>query len=179
MGDSMMGNGPIDMRLLLLASLLLALAPPFAAGSKAAHGKPGPMPQSCPASRAEEKFSESFPIGAGPPPLWAVLWAPTTQLHIRASDKYTHGYGHKLMWVIDPTGPEEGLTVRGWNLATGKRVWFGLENTTGANGEEGTVAHLDRAKGTPEDRGWTQFPGAVYFPSSGCYVFYSRWAQGG
>ena len=175
-----MAERGMAMRALAVLSLALAVIAPLAPpGDAAATSKPGLMPQNCPPSRAEEKFSPSFPVGAGPSPLWAVLWEPSAQLHIRASDKYPRGYGHKLMWVIDPTGPAKGLTVRGWNLSTGKKVWFDLENTTGANGEAGTPVHLDRARGTEEGTGWTQFPGAVYFPSSGCYVFFARWSRGG
>jgi len=34
-----------------------------------------------------------------------------------------HGWGFKVLWLLDPTATSP-VTLRGWNLETGKRIWF-------------------------------------------------------
>jgi hypothetical protein len=79
----------------------------------------------------------------------------------------------KILWALVP-GTTDTVTLRGWNLATGRRVVFGLPDVSG----HGKVGMLDPRAGGSNPDGWGGFPSDEYFPSAGCYVLFAQWRTG-
>jgi hypothetical protein len=79
----------------------------------------------------------------------------------------------KILWALAP-GTTDTVTLRGWNLSTGKRVVFGLSNVSG----NGKVVVLDPRAGGSNPDGWGGFPSDESFPSAGCYVLFAQWSTG-
>ena len=139
----------------------------------------GPAPANCPPAPAPQSFAPKvFGPGVGGAPVWAVFGGQSAVLpgepHSTVSPPHTRdGWQMKILWALAPATTDT-VTLRGWNLSTGKRVVFGLSDVAG----NGTVGMLDPRSGGGNPDGWGGFPSDEYFPSAGCYVLFAQWRTG-
>jgi hypothetical protein len=85
-----------------------------------------------------------------------------------------YGYPQKIFWQLNSRahGP---VTVHGWNVRTGQRIWFGrpLPGPKPAAGTAAPVIAWPSAIIRPH-----RFPSLTFVPSAGCYVLQAQWRGG-
>lgn len=90
----------------------------------------GPAPQNCPITNLVHEINGGPPLGAGVAgggvlignSLWAIQ-----QKHASLAfnpKRSNFRYGEKIYWQLIH-GSRGPVTLRGWNMRTGQRIWFG------------------------------------------------------
>jgi hypothetical protein len=86
----------------------------------------GRAPSNCPATPTPQSFHpQVFGPGVGSSPVWAIIGGQSavipTEPHSAATPPHTrYGWPTKILWAMAP-GTTDMVTLRGWNLKTGKR----------------------------------------------------------
>jgi len=87
-----------------------------------------------------------------------------------------HGWGFKVLWLLDPTATSP-VTLRGWNLETGKRIWF-IMTDRAASTHPVLDPKMPPVGSASTPAGWGNFPTDVIVPSAGCHVLFAQWTKG-
>ena len=142
----------------------------------------GPAPENCP--RSGQLETKTFPpewggnsgaetlIGRGL--AWGGL-PPNQTYHFKDT-----GNGLKIVWAVGPLLPNEVITVRILNLATGQSIPAGLVTS---HGPTPTADHIVLGASPPDyfynpQPGWYVRGSYFEFPAPGCYRLEVQWPGG-
>jgi hypothetical protein len=96
-----------------------------------------------------------------------------------------HGLGQKILWAVRRDF-RQTVTLRGWNVRTGKRMLFQFPTQPGAAGQrvERVGIWLPSYQfvlpiGYTASIAWHGYPSAWFVPSAGCYFVRAAWKGGG
>jgi hypothetical protein len=173
---------------------LLALFPvtvlPALGASSAQPARPrvspnlGAVPGNCPAGANPHNVNPAGGSWIGSGPVQAVgLWrGPQDVLPVGGRQRY--GYPQKVLWLVGRKLHQD-VTVRGWNLRTGQRVWFGFTDQGPYRSTPVPVGILYYRYPTAMStdpvfaRRWFGYSSLIFVPAAGCYVLYAQWRTGG
>jgi hypothetical protein len=150
---------------------LVVVARPADAHQARATSVWGPPPTNCPSTPPSHHLFTSgsgFTMdGVGGSPVWA-------------GSPYLHAVVHsggemKVLWLLEP-GTKDPVTLRGWNLRTGRAIRFVVPSL---RINWATRAKLDPSKVTSFSApdGWEDFPSDLVLSGAGCYVVFAQWKQ--
>ncbi len=165
-------DGMVMLALLAVASAAGVLWPAGAAMVSANKPSPhyGPVPKNCPPRAPMQRLAGAFHHAFGRAPLWVNPSTVDGILHTRTRPRAPY------QKAVSAAGPAltDVITVRGWNLASGKAVMFGDSPQTA-----GPVLRLDPMSDAyrrdKNARRFLFYCGYLFFPSSGSYVLVGRW----
>ena len=150
----------------------------------------GPVPRNCPGAARTVVLKGVFgtgvnSTGAGAFPVWGSFGGPRATLAFGAQAdvpgvfQAPYGWGHKLLWALDPRFKGR-VTLQGGSLHGHARLWFGVVEK-GAPDTLVRVVSLDARRQKAYSGGagaWPEFPSGLYVPRAGCYYLQARWPGG-
>lgn len=140
----------------------------------------GTAPQNCPivspsAIHHAQGTTPYIWVGAGQLKGYSGWYVVNHRLALGFGDRTKYGYPQKIFWQLMNRSPGP-VILRGWNLRTGQRIWFGhplLEAHPKPLVPPPVIAWASAI--VRNDRA----PTLTFVPSAGCYVLQATWHGGG
>ncbi len=150
----------------------------------------GPVPRTCPGAAHTVVLKGVFgagdnATGAGTFPVWGSFGGPSATLAFGSQASAPgvfaapYGWGHKMLWVLDPRFKGR-VTLRGGLLSGRTPLWFEVIEK-GVPDAPVQVASLEARQQKAYSGGpgaWPEFPSGLYIPQAGCYYLEARWPAG-
>lgn len=86
-----------------------------------------------------------------------------------------YGYPQKIFWQLI-NGSHGPVTLSGWNLHTGQKIWFGRPLPNSDPSSVAPPAEIAWPSAIVQDH---RAPTLTFVPSAGCYVLKAQWKGGG
>jgi hypothetical protein len=161
----------LALALLLGTSTRSSVAAPLSRSSQP-YPHYGPIPANCPAPVPIEHINRGINHAFGTSPLWIGPFSVNDREQIHLGNGQNAQY-EKAIWQVGPQ-LNKIITIRGWNLATGKPVKVARYQET-PRPVRRINPREDAYMRDKNPRRLLFYGGYLIFPSSGCYVLVARW----
>jgi hypothetical protein len=134
----------------------------------------GTAPQNCPIASSRmihhaHATTSYIWVGSGALGGNTLWYIANHRLALGFGARTRYGYPQKIFWQLI-NGSHGPVTLRGWNLRTGQRIWFGHPVLPDPDHHRiawpSAIVRVHRA------------PDLTFVPSAGCYMLHAQWHGG-